>query len=213
MFDHILKILLLCVVCFIIAIIFFNDTLARYIPVYYYVHHSERYPTFQMECRDILEHSAWKSYRSYQPVDQPERANIQIWLKPESFMSEKYGTDIEYYYDHLDQWGQPISPNGKKGRRIHFSTTYYTDPNKPIIYINEANWAGCPESGLSLSEYREYVINHEFGHALGYDHQPCNTQTAMNGRCPVMYQSTRGPPIGFRCGYKPIGVDITKKLF
>jgi hypothetical protein len=213
MFADIIKFVLLCAVCFIIAITFFDDIITRYTPQYYYVHHSERYPTFQAECRNILERSAWKSYRTYAPASRPELANIHIYLKHESFMTEKYGRDIEYYYDRLDQWGQPRNPTEKKGRRIHFSTTYYTDPKRPIIYINEANWAGCPESGLSLAEYREYVINHEFGHALGYDHQPCNAQTATDGRCPVMYQSTRGPPVGFLCGYQPTDVDHTKKLF
>ena len=50
-------------------------------------------------------------------------------------------------------------------------------------------------------------------HALGYDHQPCNTTTATNGRCPIMYQSTIGCPEGFKCGYNISAADYTKRLY
>ncbi len=72
------------------------------------------------------------------------------------------------------------------------------------IYINYDNWKdGVERSGLTKEQYRRYVILHEFGHALGYDHQKCK-----NGSCPVMYQATIGPPKDHKCLY-----DITPEDF
>lgn len=78
-----------------------------------------------------------------------------------------------------------------------------------LIEIDEGNWRGDNRSGLSIDEYKQYVILHEFLHAFGYDHQECNESTIhiVNGekRCPIMYQSTKGPPPGtdFKCGFIP----------
>jgi hypothetical protein len=47
---------------------------------------------------------------------------------------------------------------------------------------------------------------------LGFDHQPCNNDTAPNGICPVLYQSTRGCPTGFKCGYEVTKFDYNKKI-
>ena len=98
---------------------------------------------------------------------------------------------------------------------IYFSYTYNTTPRK--IIFDPGNWLfGVKRSGLTLNDYRDYVVRHEMLHALGYDHQECNEKTAtlINGEmvCPVMYQSTRGPPAGFVCGSQIQPVDYTKLL-
>ena len=98
---------------------------------------------------------------------------------------------------------------------IYFSYTYNTTPRK--IIFDPGNWLfGVKRSGLTLNDYRNYVVRHEMLHALGYDHQECNEKTAVlvNGEmvCPVMYQSTRGPPAGFVCGSEIQPVDYTKLL-
>lgn len=65
------------------------------------------------------------------------------------------------------------------------------------IVINLGNWMGGSRSQLPLDRYRTYVINHEWGHALGLEHQKCPaaecTRRGMT-TCPasVMQQMTRG---------------------
>ena len=49
-------------------------------------------------------------------------------------------------------------------------------------------------------------------HALGYDHQKCDSNTAVNGVCPILYQATRGCPDGFKCGYEVLPVDYNDKI-
>jgi len=56
------------------------------------------------------------------------------------------------------------------------------------VMINLTRWMeGAAPSGLSLSDYRHYVISHEVGHALGHGHVDC---PAVGARAPVMVQQT-----------------------
>ena len=71
----------------------------------------------------------------------------------------------------------------------------------PVIVFNSDNWNGPPSKYMVsarekyphkskedlLKRYRIYLINHEFGHALGLGHEPSDTS-----HCPVMYQHTKG---------------------
>lgn len=57
------------------------------------------------------------------------------------------------------------------------------------VFINEARWVrgAVPFEG-DVGSYRQYVISHEVGHAIGYlRHEPCESQ---GGLAPVMMQQT-----------------------
>ena len=57
------------------------------------------------------------------------------------------------------------------------------------VFINEARWVrgAVPFEG-DVGSYRQYVINHEVGHAIGYvRHEMCGEQGAL---APVMMQQT-----------------------
>ena len=57
------------------------------------------------------------------------------------------------------------------------------------IWLNADRWrTGAPKSRLPLVEYRQYMITHEMGHSLGYDHVTC----PGSGPVPVMVQQTLG---------------------
>jgi len=62
------------------------------------------------------------------------------------------------------------------------------------IYINSNRYArGSKRSGMSLADYRVYVINHEVGHILGKGHAVCPCKTKRcNELAPVMNQATLG---------------------
>jgi hypothetical protein len=64
----------------------------------------------------------------------------------------------------------------------------YTD-GQPRVFINEARWVrgAVPFQG-DVGSYRQYLINHEVGHAIGYQrHEQC----AANGElAPIMMQQT-----------------------
>jgi len=60
---------------------------------------------------------------------------------------------------------------------------------EPRVFINEARWVrGALAFQGDVGSYRQYLINHEVGHAIGYlRHEPCDKQGAL---APIMMQQT-----------------------
>jgi hypothetical protein len=163
----------------------------------YKIHNSKLDPNFAKKASQIIKDSKWNESHNIREIsnDSEEMSKINVYLVERSFL-DKYHDGKDFYPD---------------GRPIRFSITL--TKNRPDVYIDGNNWLyGVKDSGLTLEQYKQYVILHEFGHALGYDHQPCNSSTAVNGVCPVLYQSTRGCPKGFKCGYQIVDADYTNLL-
>ena len=165
----------------------------------YYIHQSIVDSNFKQEASNIIRNSELSIKFPLEEVKTHEEANIHMYLLPRAEMEAiKKQSDKEY----------EKYPNGSN---IYFSWTYQNPT--PIIYIDGDNWLyGVEQSGLTPEQYKTYVVLHEFMHALGYDHQKCNLDTAVDGVCPIMYQSTRGCPKGFKCGYSIIPSDYSKKI-
>ena len=137
----------------------------------FYIYATKLDPRFKTAVHGILdENTVW---RGLEPAASRATADFTIRLVPRAFLNRYHRKRPEFY------------PSGKE---IRFSFCI----NRRQIYIDAVNWArGVPESRLPLAVYRKYVILHEVGHALGYQHEECPADSA---NCPVMYQMTRGPP-------------------
>ncbi len=58
-----------------------------------------------------------------------------------------------------------------------------------MIWLNANRWLhGSKASKLPLERYRQYMVSHEMGHSLGYDHETC----PGSGPAPIMMQQTLG---------------------
>lgn len=58
-----------------------------------------------------------------------------------------------------------------------------------MIWLNADRWVhGSAASKLPLERYRQYMVSHEMGHSLGYEHVKC----PGSGPAPIMMQQTLG---------------------
>jgi hypothetical protein len=58
------------------------------------------------------------------------------------------------------------------------------------VWLNSQRWFhGGPRSKLSLDNYRQYMVSHEIGHILGFDHEKCPCKKCP---APIMMQQTLG---------------------
>jgi len=58
------------------------------------------------------------------------------------------------------------------------------------VWLNSERWYhGSSKSKLSLDNYRQYMVSHEIGHILGFDHTQC---PCKNCPAPIMMQQTKG---------------------
>ena len=62
--------------------------------------------------------------------------------------------------------------------------------NETEIIINNFRWKeGAVDFGRDIETYRLYLINHETGHLLGWQHKECPKEGAI---APVMMQQSKG---------------------
>jgi hypothetical protein len=81
----------------------------------------------------------------------------------------------------------PVSKMQSIGCDTHLSCAEFNGRN---IHLNATRWGvGARESKLSLKAYRQYMVTHEMGHILGYDHTRCPGKGVP---APVMLQQTMG---------------------
>lgn len=101
-------------------------------------------------------------------TNSPKKADIILKKKCKNYMDKKFPTLSGFSVTVMSSIG----------------------PNK--IYINDFNWNNLPKDFEdTLITYRQYVIQHELGHAIankGHTTFDSNIYT----KCPVMYQQTRG---------------------
>lgn len=88
------------------------------------------------------------------------------------------------------------------------SLTAFEDQKAPITYFNKENWTKSPNPDfVTQTEYKTYLVNHEFGHVLHYGHRQ-----DKSGYCYVMYQQTKQGKC-WPCVWPRLCGDIDESFF
>jgi hypothetical protein len=76
------------------------------------------------------------------------------------------------------------------------------------VVLNAKRWLlGADSYGSDLTNYRRYLVNHEFGHALGNHHVDCPGRGRL---APVMMQQTKGLGDCLKThGRKPVKIELS----
>lgn len=124
-----------------------------------------------------------------------------------SIVGDPYKADIKIYLTCPDNM-RKLSSNSTNELNL-------CDMTKRIVYVHADRWLNkhtqYNKSGMSLEDYRTYVINHEVGHALGCMHlDTC----LLDGKSPVMKQQTPGQvdATGNTCTPNPYPTEEDNKL-
>jgi Protein of unknown function (DUF3152) len=122
------------------------------------------------------------------------------------YSPKKFATEVAIYLADPDGWGQyyefvPKQTSSSKLIRLSSPSTLETNDckdgrlscatlNGSNIWLNSHRWIhGAAASKLPLERYRQYMVSHEMGHALGHDHVKC---PGPNQPAPIMMQQTLG---------------------
>lgn len=148
---------------------------------------TERVFTYTVEVEDGVDTVGFGGDESFGRLVDQTLGNPKSWTN-----------DPRFAFRRIDQ-GEPdfrisltsqMSIREACGYDIQLEVSCY-NPGIGRVVLNEPRWVrGAIAYQGDIGSYRQYQINHEVGHAIGYQqHQPCETD---GGLAPVMMQQTFG---------------------
>lgn len=130
-----------------------------------------------------------KKYKIFNAGERQFDIDVLIFLNsPDGWSQDGYFFEpVERNPDILIRLSSPETILKLCGIRSDLSCAVLNGHN---IYLNSERWFnGSPKSGLDLENYRQYMVSHEMGHILGYEHVKCPGQ---GKKAPIMLQQTLG---------------------
>jgi uncharacterized protein DUF3152 len=144
--------------------------------------------TYTVEVEDGVDTTGFGGDEGFARLVDETLANPKSWTHNPQFAFTRIDSGQPDFRVSLTS---PMTVREGCGYDIPLETSCYNPvyDNQPRVLINEARWVrgAVPFQG-DVGSYRQYLINHEVGHAIGYPrHEPCGGNGEL---APVMMQQT-----------------------
>ncbi len=143
--------------------------------------------TYTIDVEDGVDTVGYGGDEAYAQLVMQTLANPKSWIKDEKVGFARVDTpDADFHISLTSQ----MTVRDMCGYGIPVETSCYNADLKRVV-LNEPRWVrGAVAFQGDIGSYRQYMVNHEVGHAIGYaQHQACESP---NGLAPVMMQQTFG---------------------
>ncbi len=153
---------------------------------------AERTFTYTVEVEDGLDTATFGGDEGFARMVSETLANPKSWTHNPQFAFLRVDNDSEGPPDFRVSLTSPLTIREGCGYDIPLEASCYNPAylgDQARVFINEARWVrGATSFQGDIGSYRQYVINHEVGHAIGYrQHEPCPENGAL---APIMMQQT-----------------------
>ena len=148
--------------------------------------------TYTVEVEDGVDTTTFGGDDGFARMVSETLANPKSWTHNPQFAFTRIDAATGGQPDFRVSLSSPMTVREGCGYDIQLEASCYNPAyldGQPRVFINEARWVrgAVPFQG-DVGSYRQYLINHEVGHAIGYQrHESC----AANGElAPIMMQQT-----------------------
>lgn len=145
---------------------------------------SEDTSTYTIEVQDGLDTASLGGDKAFARMVDATLDNPKSWTGDPRFAFQRIDSGEPSFRISLSA---PMTVRDACGYAIPLEASCFNSGQGRVV-INVARWVrGAIAFQGDLGSYRQYAINHEVGHAIGYDHQACGSD---GGLAPVMMQQT-----------------------
>jgi hypothetical protein len=145
--------------------------------------------TYTVEVEDGIDTTAFGGDEAFARMVSETLVNPKSWTHNPQFAFTRIDSGQPDFRVSLTS---PMTVREGCGYDIPIESSCYNPAyldGQPRVFVNEARWVrgAVPFQG-DVGSYRQYLVNHEVGHAIGYQrHEPCGENGAL---APVMMQQT-----------------------
>jgi hypothetical protein len=153
---------------------------------------TEKTFTYTVEVEDGLDTASFGGDEGFARMVSETLANPKSWTHNAQFAFLRVDNDSEGPPDFRVSLTSPLTIREGCGYDIPLEASCFNPAyggDQARVFINEARWVrGATSFQGDIGSYRQYVVNHEVGHAIGYrQHEPCPENGAL---APIMMQQT-----------------------